>query len=150
MLEDVISGLEAYLRDVPRQMRQFSHDEISRPRSEGKWSRLQILGHLCDSAVNNLSCFIQAQSRPEPLVVTSYNQETWVEAQQYISAPVENVVNLWVSLNQSVIRVVSHMPAAGLARSCQLPDGGTVTLEWLIRDYLRHMEHHLGQIFAAE
>ncbi|WP_158081594.1 DinB family protein [Paenibacillus selenitireducens] len=80
--------------------------------------------------------------------ITPYNQDIWVETQQYVVAPPEDVIGLWISLNQSIVRVVSNLPAASLSRDCQLPDGTRVTLEWLIQDYVEHMEHHLEQIFA--
>lgn len=143
-----VSRLEALVIEVPQKFRLYPYEEAVEPRSEGKWSRLQILGHLCDSAVNNLSRFIQAISQPEPLTVTPYNQESWVQAQQYGAAPVEEVLQLWISLNQSIVRVISAMTPESRARLCLLPDGSTVALEWLVADYVRHMEHHLHQIFV--
>ncbi|WP_409347065.1 DinB family protein [Paenibacillus sp. MBLB4367] len=76
-----------------------------------------------------------------------YNQEAWVSVQYYKEAPIEDVLELWVSLNRSVLRVIGSLPETSLARSCQLPDGSLVTLGWLIDDYLVHMKHHLRQIF---
>lgn len=147
---DKISRLSAWIEAVPRQFHCFSQEEALCPRPGGRWSRLQILGHLCDSAVHNLSRFIQAVSQPGPLIVTPYNQEAWVEAQQYGSAPMEEVLQLWVSLNQSVLRVISHISPVKLSSACLLPNGSTVSLEWLIDDYIRHLEHHLEQIFDVE
>ncbi|WP_232697187.1 DinB family protein [Brevibacillus daliensis] len=150
MIMNTVSNLEALLQSVPRRFRKFDHDEIIQPRPEGKWSRLQILGHLCDSAINNLSRFIQLQCQIEPLVIIPYNQEIWVEAQQYIDAPSEDVIALWLSLNQSVVRVISNLSDTNLSRTCQLPDGSVVTLAWLIQDYYEHMEHHLRQVFSDD
>jgi hypothetical protein len=150
MIMNTVSNLEVLLQSVPQRFRKFEHDEIVQPRLEGKWSRLQILGHLCDSAINNLSRFIQLLYQAEPLLITPYNQEIWVEAQQYIDAPSEDVISLWLSLNQSVVRVISNLSETSLSRTCQLPDGNVVTLEWLIQDYFEHMEHHLRQIFTDD
>jgi hypothetical protein len=150
MILNTVSNLEALLQSVPQRFRKFEHDEIVQPRSEGKWSRLQILGHLCDSAINNLSRFIQLQYQAEPLLIIPYNQEIWVEAQQYKDATSEDVIGLWLSLNQAVVRVISNLSETSLSRACQLPDGNVVTLEWLIQDYLEHLEHHLRQIFTDD
>jgi uncharacterized damage-inducible protein DinB len=147
MTMNTVSNMESLLQSVPQRFRKLDHDEMVQPRSEGKWSRLQILGHLCDSAINNLSRFIQLQYQAEPWLITSYNQEIWVEAQQYKDAPSEDVIGLWISLNQSVVRVISNLSETSLSRACQLPNGNVVTLEWLIQDYFEHMEHHLRQIF---
>ncbi|WP_256256333.1 DinB family protein [Paenibacillus sp. BC26] len=77
-----------------------------------------------------------------------YDQENWVKAQRYIDAPPEEVLALRVSLNQSVLRVITGLSPASLARTGQFPSGTTVTSEWLIDDYVAHMEHHLQQIFG--
>lgn len=146
----IVSEMESLLQSVPQRFRELAHDEIVRPRSEGKWSRLQILGHLCDSAINNVSRFIRFQYESEPLLIIPYNQEVWVETQQYADAPVEDVLGLWLSLNKSIVRVISSLPEAGLSRTCRLPDGNVVTLEWLIQDYVEHMNHHLRQIFPNQ
>ena len=150
MMINTVSKLEALLQSVPQRFREFDHDEIVHPRLEGKWSRLQILGHLCDSAINNLSRFIQLYNQVEPILITPYNQEIWVEAQQYIAAPPEDVIRLWLGLNQSIVRVISNLSETSLSRPCQLPSGNIVTMEWLIQDYFEHMEHHLQQIFTED
>ncbi|MFC7439831.1 DinB family protein [Laceyella putida] len=106
------------------------------------------IGTLCDSAINNVSRFIRAQQSEGPFVVTGYDQDEWVRAQQYQQASLEEVASLWVSLNRSVLRVVSRLPEGKETQACLLPDGKQVTLAWLIKDYVAHMEHHLAQIFA--
>jgi hypothetical protein len=147
---NTVSNLEALLQSVPERFRKFTHDEIVQPRSKGKWSRLQILGHLCDSAINNLTRFIHMQYQSEPLLIAPYNQDIWVKTQQYLDAPLEDVMELWLSLNQSIVRVISNLPETSLSRTCQLPDGNVVTLEWLFNDYIVHMNHHFLQIFQDE
>ncbi|MGZ9585703.1 DinB family protein [Paenibacillus marinisediminis] len=150
MLKGTIASLEGLLQTVPQRVLLLHHDDMVQPRAEGKWSRLQILGHLCDSAINNLTRFIQVQYHAEPMLMTLYNQDIWVEAQHYMDAPLEDVLGLWVSLNQSIVRVISNLSEASLSRACQWPDGNVVTLKWLIQDYVEHMEHHLRQIFTND
>ena len=148
MLTDTVSELKVLLQSVPRSFLTLNSNELVQPRMEGKWSRLQILGHLCDSALHNVSRFVQMQHQTEPLFITPYHQDQWVESQQYISAPIEEVLNLWISLNQSVIRVLSSMPETGESPTCILPDGSVVTMEWLAQDYVQHLQHHLQQILV--
>lgn len=145
-----VSDLTNLLHEVPRRFRQFGDEEVKKPRAEGKWSRLQILGHVCDSAINNLNRFVSIQGQSEPLVIASYNQNVWVEAGRYNEASAEEIMALWVSLNQSVLRVVSGLSASVLSHLCRLPDGTEVTLEWLIGDYVDHLKHHLEQIFPGD
>lgn len=153
LIANSIARLEAALNTVPEQF-QALHDEVYQARTPGKWSRLQILGHLCDSALNNVSRFIQLQQSgiandsANPPSITPYNQNQWVDAQQYNNAPIEDVIRLWFSLNQAILRVIAHLSQPSLDVRCKLPDGQIVTLEWLIQDYVAHMEHHLHQIFS--
>ncbi|NRD77105.1 DinB family protein [Bacillus sp. BRMEA1] len=147
MVLTVAAQLKDLLKSVPEKLKEFSQEEMIRPRAKGKWSRVQILGHLCDSAINNLTRFIQVQYLPEPLSIFPYNQDVWVTSQHYSDTAIDEVIILWASLNRSIIRVISNLPKDKIAQTCILPNGNRVTLEWLIEDYLQHMRHHLQQIF---
>lgn len=150
MIQSTLSELQTLLTAVPGAFARFSDTEATAPRPGGKWSKLQLLGHLCDSAINNLSRFIKVQYEPQPLKLNSYNQNEWMAAQQYANAPREEVLSLWVSLNQSVLRVISNLSPEQLSLAFRPDDGGAVSLEWLIEDYLAHLKHHLGQIFTDQ
>lgn len=158
MIQSTLSELQTLLTAVPGAFARFSDTEATAPRPGGKWSKLQLLGHLCDSAINNLSRFIKVQYEPQPLKLNSYNQNEWMAAQQYANAPREEVLSLWVSLvlslwvslNQSVLRVISNLSPGQLSLAFRPDDGGAVSLEWLIEDYLAHLKHHLGQIFTDQ
>lgn len=150
MIQPTLFELQTLLTAVPGAFARFSDREATAPRPGGKWSKLQLLGHLCDSAINNLSRFIKVQYEPQPLKLDSYNQNEWMAAQQYVNAPREEVLSLWVSLNQSVLRVISNLSPEQLSLAFRPDDGGAVSLEWLIEDYLAHLKHHLGQIFTDQ
>lgn len=150
MALDTAAKIEELIRLIPEQLQTIPEAEMITPRSPGKWSKLQILGHLCDSAVNNLTRIVQIQYLPEPLKITPYNQDSWVAAQRYAEAPVEEIVSLWISLNRSMVRVISAVPAEALLSSVVLPSGEKQTLKWLIDDYLEHMNHHLRQLFGED
>ncbi|WP_040949993.1 DinB family protein [Gorillibacterium massiliense] len=146
----VISRLETYVETIPGFFRSLNLEEMVLPRSEGKWSRLQILGHLCDSAVNNLNRFIRVQEGPEPYIIEPYNQTFWVEAEGYKHAPPEHVLSLWLSLNQAILRVLKRIPETRYSHKCRLSNGETLTLETLAGEYLFHIEHHLKQLFGED
>jgi DinB superfamily len=100
----------------------------------GKWSRKEILGHLIDSASNNHQRFVRAQLDGE-LNFPGYAQDGWNRAQHYQSEPWANLVQLWSSYNRHLAHVIAAIPE----------DAGS-TLEFLVVDYLRHLEHHVEQI----
>lgn len=150
IIQSAISELEELLTAIPAAFLRLTAEEVTSPRQAGKWSRLQLLGHLCDSAINNLSRFIKVQYEPQPLTLAVYNQDEWMAVQQYAGAPPEEILTLWITLNQSILRVFSRLTPSQLSLIFQIEGGETVTLEWLIEDYLVHMKHHLGQIFPDQ
>lgn len=54
------------------------------------------------------------------------------------------------SLNQAILRVITRLIPDQLQLVFLMENGGTVTLQWLIEDYLDHMKHHLEQIFPDQ
>ena len=70
--------LERLLDEISARMRRFSKEELLTPRAAGKWSRQQIIGHLVDSALNNLKRFCEIQFLPQPYVVQRYLQKELV------------------------------------------------------------------------
>lgn len=113
---------------------------------EDRWSKKEILGHLIDSAANNHQRFVRVQLT-DGLSMPGYEQNAWVERQAYQTAEWSALVALWKSYNLHLAHVISHIPEACLNHRVTVGDGEPVTLEFLIRDYVRHLQHHLDQIF---
>ena len=128
-------------------LRALSEDEVMHSRGAGKWVRKEILGHLIDSAVNNHQRFVRAQMT-DRLVWPGYEQDRWVTAQNYRERPWTEIVSLWEEMNRHLAHVMANVPADRLGRKCVIGDDEAVTLEWLMSDYVRHLRHHLDQIFA--
>lgn len=145
-MNDLLSRLSQMIDAVPLQLETFSETALATHPAPNKWSPKEILGHLCDSAVNNLFRFINSQIEEAPFLVQKYDQDQWVRLQHYKQAPIAEIVQFWIYLNKSVIRVISTIPEEKYSCMCKLPNGDIVTLQWLISDYLSHMEHHLQQI----
>ena len=121
--------------------------EATRPRGEGKWVKKQILGHLIDSAVNNHQRFVRAQLA-RAFAGPGYDQVEWVRLQRYEIRPWAELVELWVGLNRHVAAVIAEVPAEKLGTPCTIADLEPRPLEWWMRDYLRHLRHHLAQLDA--
>jgi len=51
-------------------------------------------------------------------------------------------------LKQKILNVIKNIPDEELALQCDIGSNELMTLQWLIQDYLEHMEHHIKkQIF---
>ncbi len=116
-------------------------------KSPQKWSAKEVLGHLCDSAMNNYSRFIRLQHTDNTFYVESYKQDAWVELGNYQNRDWQNIIQLWVSLNKAMISVIEHAPESTWQHELILGND-TSTFAVLIQDYIGHMKHHFGQLGA--
>jgi hypothetical protein len=115
-----------------------------------KWSKKEIVGHLIDSAQNNLRRFIVGQYESVPPHIV-YDQDFWVQANQYQNMTSMDVIVLWMLVNYRICEVLENMPEANYTRQCNTGKGAEqlYTLEWLATDYLKHMKHHVNQIIPG-
>ena len=142
--------LETYIESFPIKLKDFSSEELLKRSVPGKWSTQEILGHLIDSAINNLKRFTEIQFLSQPYTVISYLQNELVIVNDYQDLPLKHLLDLWQSLNRQIIFVVKAIPADKLSYPVdpQYESREMKTLGWIICDYVAHMEHHFGQIFV--
>ncbi|KMY48544.1 DinB family protein [Peribacillus loiseleuriae] len=143
-MENVIYGINHWIQSLPKEYNLMSEPELSNRPSPNKWSKKEILGHLCDSAINNIERFIKIQYVEQPYVIQSYNQEQWVIVQNYQERPLDEIITLFQTLNTQVINIFINIPAEKLSYLCDIGNNQQKPLEWLIQDYLEHMEHHIN------
>ena len=157
-LQEFLGDFRSTVVNATERLRAISREESARKSSPDKWSIKEVLGHLIDSAANNHQRFVRAQFTDD-LVFPGYEQEQWVSSQKYNDEPWPEVIQLWTSYNLHLLHVVSVIPEDVLtkARSPHTLDqiafnlvdkNDPATLEYLIRDYVDHLRHHLDQIFA--
>jgi hypothetical protein len=147
--------MQAPLTDVAQQLARDVEGALPRlrdveaqsaiPWAEGKWTRKEVLGHLIDSALNNYHRVIRAQAAAE-LRFPDYEQRHWVDAGGYADRSWRDLVQLWAQLNVQLAHAIARVSDAALGRLCYIGGGAPVTLEDVVRDYPRHLEHHLRQI----
>jgi hypothetical protein len=109
-----------------------------------KWSKKEIIGHLIDSATNNLSRFVRCTYEQNFKLV--YAQNEWVAAQHYQDAKIEDLLIIWRLLNRQISRVLKNYPAQAWQNTCDNDEIRTV--EQLVKDYVAHLSHHLEQIIS--
>lgn len=147
-----LAALARELKDLILQtemrLMQFTDEEAGVRPSPEKWSRKEVLGHLTDSALNNYPRFIRAQQGAFT-EVPGYNQDFWVEARQYMREDWQELVQIWKTLNLHIVRLLPLIPASALGNILVIGENAPATLEFVATDYLRHLQHHLTQIFPV-
>jgi hypothetical protein len=147
-MEKVIEELTRIVETFANKCRELSESEFSDKPNPAKWSKKEVLGHLIDSAQNNIRRFICGQYEHTPPKIV-YDQDFWVGVNSYQSESQESVIRHWELINFQIVNVLQSMPEDNYKK---LADTGKDdiqlrTLEWLADDYVKHMKHHLNQIF---
>jgi DinB superfamily len=145
---DAAAGLKNVLATVPSRLSAISDHDASQPRIVGKWSCKQILGHLIDSAANNHHRFVRAQIE-KSLEMPGYTQNEWVSTQLYQQRNWIGLVTLWTTYNEHILHLILTAPADHLTIPCKIAGDESGPLEFLMVDYVAHLEHHLNQILAT-
>lgn len=142
---DIAADLHSAIRSGLDLFRNADEARTTEPARDGGWCAREILGHLVDSACNNHRRFVIGQDAP-PVVFQGYNQDDWVGRQEYAQVPFHDLVELWGTYNRHLAHLIAVTPESAFANSGTGPDGDTVTLGFLMHDYVRHLRHHLGQL----
>ena len=124
----------------------ISEEEWAYKATPEKWSKKEIIGHLCDSAFTNIRRFVVTQYKENENIV--YDQNAWVKAQNYQNVPTSELITLWKSLNYQIVHVVENIPDEALQKTCDTTktEPRVFTLEFIIKDYVDHLQHHLETI----
>ncbi|TYA74374.1 DinB family protein [Seonamhaeicola marinus] len=125
---------------------ELSLNEVTFKATPKKWSKKEILGHLIDSAINNLQRFTEIQFEPKPYTIKPYNQNGLVIANDYQNSELSELVNIWLALNHRISKLMALQTKATLNYEITLGDGTISDLKFLMDDYVDHMEHHIKQI----
>ena len=155
-MQDFLDDFRATLASESIRLMAIPDEKAATRPAPGKWSPKEVIGHLIDSAANNHGRFVRAQSTDD-LVFTGYDQDAWVRLQRYNERPWMDLLSLWRSYNAHIASVVEGISPDRLSLQQArhnldeiawrtVPRDKPATLEYLKRDYLAHMKHHLAQI----
>ena len=158
-MSSVDSELRAAVNAAAPKLQAISESAAAQSPAPGKWSPKQIIGHLIDSASNNHQRFVRAQFKDD-LVFPGYEQDEWVAAGNYQSAPWSEMVEFWRLYNLQIARVIETASLTERTKprarhnldelaSHGVPKDQATTLEYFMADYVWHLNHHLSQIFPT-
>jgi hypothetical protein len=69
-----------------------------------------------------------------------------VNANQYQTKEINELTQLWFSLNKQILRIMKSVDEEALDYKIILSDESVIDLRFLMTDYVEHLEHHINQI----
>lgn len=145
-MQQIITDLEKILLEYTPLLNKINEADFFIKKSVDSWSKKEILGHLVDSAQNNIRRFVMVQYEQNPHIV--YNQNVWVNAAGYQNYNTADLIQLWILLNRHICILLKNIPASVEMNEC-LTDSFH-SIKWIAADYNKHLLHHLHQILNLQ
>jgi DinB superfamily len=149
MRNDLAAFLEQTIDKAAKELRGFSEPDSAKRPGPDQWSKKEELGHLIDSAANNHVRFVRGATEPE-FHGPGYQQNEWVHLHGYSDMAWAEIIEFWERYNRFLTGLVRRIPEDRLGTPCVVGNSETVTLGFLIEDYVMHMRHHLDHIFERD
>jgi len=150
MVKQVAAELRLMITTYSTAFTALKEEDFAAKPTPEKWSKKEIVGHLIDSAQNNLRRFIVGQYEVNPPHIV-YDQDFWVKANNYQNMTSMDVIVMWMLVNFRISEILETMPEENYSKECNTGKGAPqlYTLEWLAEDYIKHMKHHINQIIPG-
>jgi hypothetical protein len=148
-MKDIAQELRSIIAMAEPRLSRMNHDDMGFKPAPLEWSKKEILGHLIDSAANNHQRFVRAVNKVAAQFPT-YNQNEWVRIQRHNERPWPSLVALWSAYNDHLSHVIECIPEDAESSPCNIGKEDPVPLDFVIKDYLRHLRHHLKDILDEQ
>jgi len=143
---DIISSIEVW----ESKLENLSEETITQRRNKQNRTIKQILGHLIDSASNNLHRVVHLQYQPGPLTFPNYatfgNNDRWISIQNYQKESWQIMIQLWKFSLLHLCHVIENIDEDKLNNEWFSSPEKKITLSEMIHDFPRHMKLHLNEI----
>jgi hypothetical protein len=143
MIEKAISRLSYIIENVPSILTEIEEEKMAIKPFPNKWSKKEIIGQLIDSATNNHQRFVRGQFETIPEIC--YDQNKWNEYNFYQKIDSKQLISFWIIYNKQLIEIIKLIPTESLKKQIKFGEN-LLSLEFLIVDYVEHLEHHLKQV----
>jgi len=144
-MHEIAEQLRAIISSVEPELFRLGDNDVEFKPAPEEWSKKEILGHLIDSAANNHQRFVRAVYR-EAAQFPTYNQVEWARIQRCNERPWSSLVTLWSAYNDHLSHVIECIPEDAGSSPCNVGGEDPVSLDFVVKDYLRHLKLHLKDI----
>lgn len=151
--------LKSIVEDSYSLLNQLSSGQMSDKPHPDKWSSKEIIGHMIDSAINNHRRLLLSEKKGD-LLFDGYDQDQWVRRNNYQNRSKKDLLDLWRLSNLHLADAINTLDDDLLERMTKdhnfdqismisFDKGKSSNLNYLIQDYIYHIEHHLVQILPT-
>ena len=148
--KEINQELLSLIKEWELKLLQLPKDLITQKRNSQNRTIKQIVGHMADSASNNIHRIIHLQYQTSPLIFPDYanlgNNDRWIAIQNYQNEIWEDLVQLWKYSNLHIIHVINNVNMDKLDNEWISALNKAVSLKTMIIDYLPHVQLHLSEI----
>ena len=149
-LEQAGNAIQSLVMEWESRLAAIDEDILNDRKNRQNRTIKQILGHLIDSASNNLHRTVHLQYQPSPLQFPDYANlganDTWIAVQNYREEDWSLLVKLWKYSNLHLVHVIGCIPENAQGNIWVSALGEHISLLEMIADYPRHLKLHLGEI----
>jgi hypothetical protein len=148
-MKEIADEIRAIVANALGPLSSITPGKASFKENPDKWSKKEILGHLTDSAANNHQRFVRAGYNAAA-DFPPYSQNEWVRIQKYNESEWTDLIAFWSAYNLHLCHIIDRLPEEALSSPCNIGKEEPVTLEFVIKDYLRHLRHHMNVILEEK
>jgi hypothetical protein len=148
--EPVTQEILSLIAEWEEKLPEVSGEILASRRNKQNRTIKQILGHLIDSASNNVHRIVHLQYRESPMEFPNYasegNNDRWIAIQDYQDESWTQLISLWKYMNLHLVHVVRNIRPDKLSNVWIAGVGRQISLQEMVHDYLRHLRLHLDEI----
>ena len=146
----ITQGLSALINEWEPKLSGLTDNVIIQRRNSQNRTIKQIVGHMIDSASNNIHRIVHMQYQESPLRFPNYasngNNDRWIAIQNYQEEDWKIMINMWKYSNLHIIHVIKNVDSSKLDNQWHYSEEMLISLKDGIIDYLRHFKLHLNEI----
>lgn len=150
--KSVIESINSLLVEWEPRLNKLPEAVITERRNDQNRNIRQILGHMIDSASNNLHRIVHLQYQTSPLIFPNYatygNNDRWIAIQNYNEEDFSVLIPLWKYLHLHLIHVIKNIDRNKLENEWKADERVFLSLRDMVLDFLRHFKLHLNEIEA--
>jgi MOSC domain-containing protein YiiM len=140
--DDAVKALEDQRDCVVARLRGVSVEKASFRYAPGKWSAVEVVGHLADTE-RVFGYRLMRFGRNDQAPLSGFDENTYVPAGAFDRRPIADVVDEFAAVRNATVALVKGMPSEAWTRR-GMANNKEISTRALVYVVLGHVEHHLA------